>query len=55
MNAANAAGPILAGVFIGAGYGWMSVTWVGIIIGIIAILIYVVGRWTLMPKTQTEA
>ena len=33
----------------------MSVTWVGIIIGIIAILIYVVGRLALMPKTQTEA
>ena len=53
MNGANAAGPILAGVFIGAGYGWLSVTWVGIIIGVLALLIYVIGRFTLMQNTPS--
>ena len=53
MNGANAAGPILAGVFIGAGYGWLSVTWVGIIIGVLALLIYVIGRFSLMQNTPS--
>jgi DHA1 family inner membrane transport protein len=54
MNAANAAGPILAGLFIGAGYGWMSVTWVGIIIGIWALVIYAFGHFMLVPKIPSE-
>lgn len=53
MNAANAAGPLLAGLLIGANYGWMSLTWMGMGICLLALLIYGLGWWLLKPKLAT--
>lgn len=49
MNAANAAGPLLAGLLIGAGYHWESLTWMGMLICAFALLIFVLGWWWFKP------
>ena len=49
LNCGNAAGPLLSSVLIGAGYGYLSSTWVGLVLAVCAAVIYVLGRTYLRP------
>ncbi|HRL01692.1 MAG TPA: hypothetical protein PK856_04630, partial [Vitreoscilla sp.] len=49
LNCGNAAGPLLSSVLIGAGYGYLSSTWVGLALAVCAAVIYVLGRTYLRP------
>ncbi|UOO88441.1 hypothetical protein LVJ82_13325 [Vitreoscilla massiliensis] len=44
LNCGNAAGPLLSSVLIGAGYGYLSSTWVGFALAVTALVIYVLGK-----------
>ena len=44
LNCGNAAGPLLGSILIGAGYGYLSSTWVGLALAVCALVIYVLGK-----------
>ena len=44
LNCGNAAGPLLGSVLIGAGYGYLSSTWVGLTLAVCALIVYVLGK-----------
>ena len=44
LNCGNAAGPLLSSLLIGAGYGYLSSTWVGFALAISALVVYVTGK-----------
>ena len=44
LNCGNAAGPLLGSILIGAGYGYLSSTWVGLVLAVCALVIYVLGK-----------
>ena len=54
LNIANATGPFLAGLLISSGHGWMSVTWVGMGMGSLALLLWLVGKRVWLPKYQAK-
>lgn len=54
LNLANATGPILAAMMIGAGFGWLSLTWLTLGMVLLALLIFVIGM-LLLRNTQMPA
>jgi len=52
FNAANALGPWLGGMAIAAGYGWTSTGWVGAVLAVGGLLIWL---WSLADERRTSA